>query len=323
MASSSSCSSSTSTFTHRTLLELITPSTQIEQAIFRVAGQTEEKLNGLLPTLVKLVVDYVKPSEQERRCVFGEEDWAKHFGIVPPPPPLPRGMQEIWQSPCPTNPKRKVCETSTLVYIPASLNGKPLTAETFFQEHLEFSGLERPHDAPYWMLMLNEVLANGKKFNQREKIIADLNEAAGFAKLNLPLYQLPTLIETTVCLVNGFRSQEEIRLCCKDVFDSKHFSEYHPNRHFIVQRYSVDKISYNRFFKNNPTFHSHLWQERYRSDKIAMLDYASSSDDTGYLCEGFVAVRKFLPLQSKPTPLKPTPPQSKPTPTTISSCIVS
>src|ERR1700722_3378369 len=111
----------------RNLIELTTDPKLIYPTVFNAIGNVE-KPNGLLPPLVSLVVTYLEVRKEERSgWVLGESEWTEHFGRVPPAPALPLGMEEIWEGPCPIFPGKRISETHMFVYIPAAVDGHPLT----------------------------------------------------------------------------------------------------------------------------------------------------------------------------------------------------
>src|SRR5947209_126222 len=73
--------------------------------------------------VVRLMASYLPKPEG----VFAESDWNELGGRVALAPPLPQNMEEIWEGPCPIFPGKRVTDTHVLVYIPTTVDDKPLT----------------------------------------------------------------------------------------------------------------------------------------------------------------------------------------------------
>lgn len=101
---------------------------------------------------------------------FGKKMWYDYFkkniGEVPP---LPSNIGSILAAPCPFNPGSKVSQTHTLVLVPATLGGIPLTLRLFgelmhglglpsFNKHSYFGEhAETPFEASHWILITRNV----------------------------------------------------------------------------------------------------------------------------------------------------------------------
>lgn len=188
---------------------------------------------GLIPPLVSVIVDYLKAQKEETDGVFGEKEWTDYFGRVPPAPAYPPGIEEIWRGPCPIFPEKKVNETHLFVYLPATVNGQPLTlkslrmlAEQHFSRRAEVDakagtekacGLFHPEietrygDQPIgnscWVLMTNKCLPNSQLlcFSKQQLLIDRL------VTRSLLMYEVPKILDAAVCLLARFVSSK-IRL---------------------------------------------------------------------------------------------------------------
>ncbi|MBA3815732.1 MAG: hypothetical protein H0X29_04270 [Parachlamydiaceae bacterium] len=96
-----------------------------------VSGDTKsrERLNDAVysaksfpQAITQIVIDYL-----EVNPCFGESEWAALCGRVDPAPSLPPDFYDIWNGPCPIYSGKKISETHMLVYIPATIDGKPFT----------------------------------------------------------------------------------------------------------------------------------------------------------------------------------------------------
>jgi hypothetical protein len=155
-----------------------------------------------------------------RAFAFGKEKWAQYFGDIGVEPPLPPDIEEILQSPCPYFEGKTVAQTHMLVFIPETINGKPLTLKTLaelikepkdgnktdldiWEKILKEHG-DKPITKSRWVLMTKEVIPGSlnKSFAEQQKLIA-----------KNPNYCVPTLVEAAVCILMHY-VQTGKRLYC-------------------------------------------------------------------------------------------------------------
>jgi len=142
---------------------------------------------------------------------FGKEQWEAYIGDVGEEPPLPKDIVQILKSPCPIWKGKTVVQTHSLMLIPATVNGKPLTLKSlgefvkspkqgnatkygFFspavlQEHGDTS-----KEKSYWVLIPNDVLpeSRGKNLDVQIDLVDKLGNDTGVE------YELSTALEVAV-----------------------------------------------------------------------------------------------------------------------------
>ena len=142
--------------------------------------------------------------------------------------PLPPGMLDILNQPCPTNPEKKVGETHTLVLIPATVNGQPLTENhlgSLVKSKGHFPDTEAgyrymsdlvapahgntPAGASHWVLMTKDVLpgSRDKSYAEQQAMVAALARTSGSS------YEVPRVLDATACIfMNYLASPSRTRL---------------------------------------------------------------------------------------------------------------
>lgn len=211
-SSSSSSSSSTAPSTLR-VCEWALDSRPIFDAVNAAIGQTSQNPNAfLLCDLVKLVVIYL-----QSQSVFSAKEWETFFGKVDPSPEIPLNIENIWQSQCPVFRQKRVYETHMLVYIPATVNNKPLTLKSigevtkrYFSNTTE-AGYRCPWDAhvaalgdksidrSYWVLMTKDILPHsGDQDNSGHAYQARVMSVALDARAP---YAVPRTLEAAICIL--------------------------------------------------------------------------------------------------------------------------
>jgi hypothetical protein len=166
----------------------------------------------------KMVVDYL-----EEYPSFGESEWTTLCGRVDPAPSLPHDFSDIWNGPCPIYSGKKISETHMLVYIPATVDGKPFTlnklgqiAKRFFPQNdkgyrsIGFHIVDELGDKPIksrWVLMTKDALpgSRNKSYAEQQNIVAKLaDKSLG--------YEVPDTLEATTCILVQFFYDSKIRL---------------------------------------------------------------------------------------------------------------
>lgn len=165
--------------------------------------------------------------------IFGEEVWKSMRVEVPPAPSLPWNISAIWNGPCPVYSGKKIRDTHMLVYIPETVNGKPLTLQRLIKiarpifpqrvyqgfslgkpcdgdeglgwdPRIEKYGI-KPIDKGCWVLMTRDILPDSKMktYEEQEKMVGAV------AKKAKATYQIPQTIEAVVGFVTHyFRTKE-------------------------------------------------------------------------------------------------------------------
>lgn len=144
---------------------------------------------------------------------FGARDWNKYFGDVGVEPPLPADIAEILKSPCPIYPGKRIEETHTLVLVPATINGKPLTLDSlgeliqqpqnegkaskysFYWHDAKKQIGQTPAPAAHWVLMTTDILPNSRS-KSYEAQVAEVKKYSG--------YEIPRALEAAVAILMGY-----------------------------------------------------------------------------------------------------------------------
>ena len=151
---------------------------------------------------------------------FGPADWNKYFGDIGEVPPLPADIDQILEGPCPIwrggflgIGSKKVKETHTLVLVPATVNGKPLTLDTIKElvEHPKGGGKattyshywesakkqlgQTPAPASHWVLMTTDVLPDTRK----KTYDAQVAEVKKYRD-----YEVPRAIDAAAAILMGY-----------------------------------------------------------------------------------------------------------------------
>lgn len=177
-------------------------------AIYDAIGQ--ETVARVPMAIVDMIIDY--SDVRKTRCVFGVNDWARHFGRVPQAPPFPKDIEEIWEGPCPIFRGSKVRETHLLVYVPATVNRRPLTlkylselaAKYFpFPRRPEFGELGNQLADAGWLLITKAGLpdSRGCHFDAQQTMIAELSKRTSVN------YECPKALDVMVCVLALFSNE--------------------------------------------------------------------------------------------------------------------
>lgn len=157
--------------------------------------------------------------------VFGPEKWAEKYVEVDAKEAssaLPADMFDILNGPCEAFPGKKVWQTHMLVWIPGSINGRPLTlnslgelAKKYFPNLLTgYSGIldgivkeyaDKPYDSSRWVLMTKDVLlgSRNKIYVVQQAIVANLAKRTGIP------YEVPKVLEAAVCIYAQYFSSRK------------------------------------------------------------------------------------------------------------------
>jgi hypothetical protein len=159
-------------------------------------------------------------------CLIGEAEWALHLGAVEKVP-LPKGMLKILNQPCPVILGKKVGETHTLVLIPATVDGRPLTlnslgalvkSKRYFLDteagykyknpRIATEHGDKPVGSSHWALMTKDVLpgSKDKSYTEQELMVASLERTPGSS------YKVPKVLDATACLFMNYLVSSGTRL---------------------------------------------------------------------------------------------------------------
>ena len=151
--------------------------------------------------------------------------WERYFGDVGATPPLPAGIAQILNSPCPFWEGKQVRDTHMLVLIPKRVSGQALTLDYLGElikspkggghktEHRFYWGGIRQavgNQSPgrsYWVLMTRDVLpgSRGKSYQNQRKLISEHAARTGLD------YSVPNVLEAAVVmLLHHVRSGERL-----------------------------------------------------------------------------------------------------------------
>lgn len=163
--------------------------------------------------LANLIGSYVPKQEG----VFAENDWNELCGRVAPAPPLPENIEEIWEGPCHIFPDKKVKDTHVLVYLPTTVDDKPLTLKTigeiakrfflksdkgyrYILDKIEKQMGNQPVTAAGWILMTKTVIDGSRNASYaiQQTMITELAKKAKVA------YNVPSALEATICILTHY-----------------------------------------------------------------------------------------------------------------------
>jgi hypothetical protein len=169
---------------------------------------------------IELTFEKVLLSIPPQTSVFGEEQWRANFGNVGAVPLLPEDIGNILRSPCPYWPGETVGDTHMLVLIPASVNGEPLTFNSF--ERLVQNVTDPDHKTGYrhvydpirdtygnvapqgsqWVLMTKDVIpeSRDKSFAEQTALVkvSEDHDVPDFLTATVSI--LAHFVNTGVCL---------------------------------------------------------------------------------------------------------------------------
>lgn len=152
----------------------------------------------------------------EKYAIFDEEEWKK-IGIDVENTPLPRGIKQILESPCPITKNQTIGESHVLVLIPGKINGQTLDLKMFYGI-LNNNGFPQVNygpgkcpfkskDQPYYILMPKKLICGTKTHLLTEAKPEFKNMAKLSKDASLP-YEIPSLLEAVVCIyAQYFRDQ--------------------------------------------------------------------------------------------------------------------
>lgn len=159
-------------------------------------------------------IDTLWKSLKPPSIAFGKDLWQKFLGEVEEEPPLPRNIDQILESPCPFFKRKKVKETHMLVLIPSTVNGKPLTLNSFSIlvknikagnktrfSHLWNHVVQEYGNASiqksYWVLMTKNVIpwSRNENYANQEVLVRDKDG-----------YDVPCILDLVVCIFTKYVS---------------------------------------------------------------------------------------------------------------------
>lgn len=147
---------------------------------------------------------------------FGASKWGQYFGSVGVEPPLPDGIDDILNAPCPFVPGKLVGDTHTMMLIPATVNDAPFCLKLLgelveaprseghktgynkcpFDLNTSPTGCRSPKSA-YWVLVANHNLLE-------EENLLDYEEQCRLLSHKCPLYTHPDPLEAAAMLFTAF-----------------------------------------------------------------------------------------------------------------------
>lgn len=177
---------------------------------------------------------------------FGAAKWKKYFGEVGSEPPIPEHISALLNQPCQLFPGKKVYETHLLTLIPATVNGEPLTLNSFKRllenpregghggKYSSFYNAHKPaviefgdkhYEASHWVLMTRDLIPGSRSQNyayQKQFIENTAN------RLSIP-YTLTSVLEgvvSTMChhMVTGeklFKGPSTTLSRCREVLSRR------------------------------------------------------------------------------------------------------
>jgi hypothetical protein len=185
----------------------------LPKALVKPAAGYKLPAHSAFPSVLKKPAPKAPIKPTFPAIAFGKELWAKYLGDVGEETPLPSGIHQILQSPCPFFPGKKVEETHLLTLIPKTVNGKPLTLiyleelvkhpkqgqATKYISHwkqIEEQYGSQPPPRSYWVLMTRDVIpeSRDKNYDAQKQLLVSYNQ-----KAHVP-YKVPHLLEATVSI---------------------------------------------------------------------------------------------------------------------------
>jgi hypothetical protein len=181
-------------------------------------GSSFEKVMELFTEFANSITEENTIREAFPGCLIGKKEWDTHLGTVEEVP-LPAGMLDILNQPCPITPGKKVGETHTLVLIPSTVNGQPLTENrlgTLVKAKGHFPDTEAgyrymdsavaaqqgnsPAGQSHWVLMTKDVLpgSRNKRYAEQQAMITTLARTTGSS------YEVPSLLDATTCIFMNY-----------------------------------------------------------------------------------------------------------------------
>lgn len=180
----------------------------------------------------KTEVDAIAKQEERLRCDFpgfllGKEEWDRCLGEVSQVP-VPAGIRDVANSPCPITSDKKIWETHMLVLIPDLVNGQPFTlnrlGELIKRKGCFFSKLNKevgydymgpsvvaehgnkPAGSPRFVLMTRDVLPESRHKSYIEQVVM----VEALSKVSGATYEVPKALQAATCiymnyLISGIR----------------------------------------------------------------------------------------------------------------------
>ena len=184
---------------------LVAQQLMIPQIASPLPLQHQPALAPSSPSIIPQSIALKKPA-----IAFGAEKWNKYFGNVGIEPPLPPNIENILNSSCPFWPDKKVRDTHLLFLVPATVDGKPLTLNSFqeliqkpkkgyktqykFYDSYVKNELGNQSTSSHWVLMTRDIIpgSRGKSYEDQKKLVAT------HAKNSGQPYELPKALDVTI-----------------------------------------------------------------------------------------------------------------------------
>lgn len=179
--------------------------------------ETLAKIRDVYPAALANSIDVINNELIAKYGVFGRKQWQYHGIQIGNAPALPEGIAEIMEGDCPIWPGKKVSETHRLVLMPETVNGKPLTLNSFSEigQKKSFSSengyryiwneiVKEIGDTPigksYWVLITKELIPEslGKSYDDLQTVLADLSGSSSSD------YEAPLALEAAVFLLTQY-----------------------------------------------------------------------------------------------------------------------
>jgi len=181
------------------------------------AAITRATQGALIPELAGIVADYLYSPYD----MFGSEDWNSLFGRVDLAPTPPPELEELLQSKCPFFEGKTVKESHWLVYIPKTVDDKPLTLNTMeefaknpksninhksqLRQRWEGDIVREVHgdsnESSCWVLITRHVIPNSryKSYSKQQALIESSARD----------WQVPSLRDAIVCVFAKYAKSGE------------------------------------------------------------------------------------------------------------------
>lgn len=179
-------------------------------------GMVPEQGTSSRKAIEQTVIGALQKKEEDPDLTdkFGADKWKKYFGEVGPEPTIPEHISARLNQPCKLFPGEKVHETHLLTLIPATVNGEPLTLNSFqkLSENPKEAGYQgkyyrhfyndpvkqefgdKTSGKSYWVLMTRDVIPDSRE----KEYVDQIQFVQHTAKHLLIPYTLPSILEGVV-----------------------------------------------------------------------------------------------------------------------------
>lgn len=145
---------------------------------------------------------------------FGPAQWRTYFGDVGEAPPLPAGLNEILQSPCPFMPGKRIRETHKLFLVPRTLDGRPVSLDLigeiierplrghparylYFSSYVKADIGAKSVPEAHWCLMTRDVVPGSVGMDYVDQCAFMETQQARIGVR----YDIPTTFEAALCIL--------------------------------------------------------------------------------------------------------------------------